>query len=74
MPDPQTLLIVVVGTATGRPAARLACRAGACPSPAWRTAPTRASPMSAGGTPASARQARAAVAKSSGAPTGDSAP
>ena len=44
--DPQTLLTVVQGVDTGSPAARAACRAGACPCPAVRTEPIKTSSIS----------------------------
>ncbi len=43
MPDPQTLLIVVAPTASGNPAPRAACRAGAWPCPAGKTQPNSTS-------------------------------
>ena len=51
MPDPQTLLTVIVGTDTGRPAASTAWRAGACPTPACSTQPIRAWSISRPSTP-----------------------
>jgi hypothetical protein len=42
-PEPQTRLIVVALVVTGRPARSVACRAGAWPTPAWRTCPMRTS-------------------------------
>ena len=51
MPEPHILLSVVAGTASGRPAAKPACRAGAWPWPAGSTQPIRSSSTSAGGRP-----------------------
>jgi hypothetical protein len=39
MPEPQTLFTVVAAQASGRPALRMAWRAGACFSPALITLP-----------------------------------
>src|SRR6056297_218827 len=70
MPEPQTLFTVVQPTASGKPAARAAWRAGAWPSPAGNTQPMMASETSSGATPASSRTARIATAASCGAGTG----
>jgi len=50
--EPHTLLTVNDGTASGRPAPRLAKRAGFWPSPACRTLPMMTSSTSSGRTPA----------------------
>ena len=41
--EPHTLLIVVLGVVTGKPAPSATCRAGFCPAPAWRTWPIKTS-------------------------------
>src|SRR6201986_1907373 len=51
MPEPQTLLTVVAPVASGSPAPRAACRAGAWPWPAGSTQPIRASSTRPGGPP-----------------------
>ena len=52
MPEPHILLTVVQPAASGRPAPREACRAGACPCPAGSTQPITTSSMSLFATPA----------------------
>lgn len=52
IPDAQTLLTVVAGVQTGKPAPRADCLAGACPSPACITLPMYTSFTSSGGIPA----------------------
>ncbi len=47
-PERQSLLIVTVGTSQPMPAARLACRAGPWPAPAWMTWPTITAPTCSG--------------------------
>ena len=58
-PEPQTRLIVVALVVTGSPARSAACRAGAWPTPAWRTWPIRTSSI---GVP-SGRRARSTAAR-----------
>ena len=48
MPEPHTLLIVVAPVASGRPAPRMAWRAGAWPWPACSTLPISTSSMRVG--------------------------
>ena len=48
MPEPQTLLMVVAPVASGRPAPRAACRAGAWPCPAGSTLPMKTSSIFSG--------------------------
>ncbi len=67
IPEPQTLLIVVHGTPSGRPALMDACRAGACPSPAGRTHPISSSWTDAGSIFARSTAAWMAAPPSSGA-------
>ena len=75
-PEPQTRLMVVALVVSGRPAFSAAWRAGACPTPAWRTWPMRTSSTStvAGSRPARSTAARIAVPPSSVAGTVLSAP
>ena len=73
-PEPHTLLMVVALTPLGRPALRAACRAGACPAPAWMTWPMIASSTRSGAIPARCTAARMAVAPSSVAGTVESPP
>src|SRR6266511_3563679 len=72
--EPQTLLIVVHGTLSGIPARSDACRAGACPTPAWTTFPMNTSSTSAARTPARSSAQRIAIAPSSGAESDARAP
>ena len=58
-PDPQTLLRVVHGVESGRPAPSATCRAGAWPTLAGKTQPAYTSWTASGGTPAASRAARA---------------
>ena len=58
MPEPQTLLMVVAPVASGSPAPRAACRAGAWPCPAGSTQPINTSSIRSG----------ASLARSSAAP------
>ncbi len=62
-PEPQTRLIVVALVVSGSPARSVACRAGAWPTPAWRTWPMRTSSTwaVAGSSPARSTAARIAV-------------
>ena len=48
MPEPQTLLTVVAPVASGSPAPRAACRAGAWPCPAGSTQPMNTSSIRSG--------------------------
>ena len=48
MPEPQTLLTVVAPVASGNPAPRAACRAGAWPCPAGNTQPMNTSSIRSG--------------------------
>ena len=48
MPEPQTLLMVVAPVASGSPAPRAACRAGAWPCPAGSTQPMNTSSIRSG--------------------------
>src|SRR5574338_178783 len=64
-PEPQTLLMVVAPTPSGRPALSAAWRAGACPAPAWITCPISTSSTRSGAMPARSTAARMAVAPSS---------
>src|SRR3990170_2341358 len=52
IPEAQTLFTVTQATLSGRPAKRAACRAGAWPTPAWRTFPMRTSSTASGSIPA----------------------
>ena len=74
MPEPQTLLIVVVGTDVRQSGGETACRAGAWPRPACSTQPISDSLTSPPGNTAVAEAGRAAMAESSGAETGLKAP
>src|ERR1700693_2904017 len=62
MPDPHTLWTVTQGTELGMPAARDACRAGACPCPACRTLPRTTASIRSAGTAACASAPRIAAA------------
>jgi hypothetical protein len=66
MPEPQTLLMVVQPACGGIPLARLACRAGAWPSPAGSTQPMMVSETWSAATPACSSAARIAAAPSVG--------
>jgi len=56
--EAQTLLIVSAPTSFGIPAPIAACRAGACPAPAWRTWPMIAYSTSSGASPIRSSAAR----------------
>jgi S1-C subfamily serine protease len=74
-PEPQTRLMVVADVVSGRPAARAAWRAGAWPTPAWRTWPIRTSWTGASaGSPERFMAARMATPPSSVAGTVERAP
>ncbi len=74
-PEPQTRLIVVAEVVSGRPPASAAWRAGAWPTPAWRTWPIRTSSTGVPwGSPARSTAARIATPPSSTAGTLESAP
>src|SRR5215831_9020549 len=73
-PEPQTLLIVVAGTASGNPASSAACRAGACPTPAWTTFPKKTSSTLLGSISLLSNAARIATDPSCGAVNGASFP
>src|SRR5215472_10439355 len=66
-PEPQTLLMVIAGTALGSPALIDAWRAGFCPLAAVSTWPRMTSEMSGGSSLARASSAWITVAPSSGA-------
>src|SRR6185369_13961542 len=74
MPEPQTLLTVVAPTASGKPAARAAWRAGAWPCPAGSTQPIRTSSILSLAIPARSRAALIACAPSALAATGANSP
>src|SRR5690606_34207553 len=74
IPLAHTLLMVVAGTVSGKPAYVLTCLAGACPTPACKTHPISSSSTSAPATPDCPSAARAACAPSCVAGTVDSAP
>src|SRR5688572_7567722 len=74
MPEPHILLIVVVGTPWGMPAASAAWRAGACPRPAGSTQPMITSWTSAAERFAAASAPLMAAAPSCGAVAGASTP
>ena len=63
IPEPQTLLIVVAPRLSGSSAWRIACRAGACLSPALTTLPMITSSISAASTPATQRRGDGVSAK-----------
>jgi hypothetical protein len=63
--DAQTLLIVSAGVSFGSPAPIAACRAGACPAPAWSTWPISTYSTSEGSTPARSSPARITMEPSS---------
>ena len=58
--DAHTLLIVSAGTSFGMPAPTAACRAGACPAPAWSTWPMITYSTSPGSTATRSSAARIA--------------
>ena len=64
-PERHSLLMVTVGTSQPMPAARLACRAGPWPAPAWMTCPTITAWTCSGATPVASSAWRMAWAPSS---------
>ena len=74
MPEPQTLLIVVAPVASGSPAPRAACRAGAWPCPAGSTLPMNTSSIRSGASFARCSAAPITCAPSLCALNGDSSP
>ncbi len=64
IPEPQTLLIVMAGVSSGRPAAIQAWRAGFWPWPAWSTLPRMTSSISSAATPARFRASGMTIAPS----------
>src|SRR6185503_1456726 len=68
-PEPHTLLTVVAGTESGRPALMAACRAGFMPRPACRMHPSRTSSTWSGRTPLRRTASRTAMVPSSTAET-----
>ncbi len=74
MPEPHTLWTVTQGTVFGTPAPSEACRAGACPIPAWRTLPKTTCSTSPGATPARASAALMATDPRAGAGSEESLP
>src|SRR5262245_47503896 len=73
-PEPQTLLTVCAGTASGSPERSATCRAGFMPWPAWRTAPRMTSSTWSRRTPERATASRTATVPSSTAETSLKAP
>src|SRR2546430_1592235 len=74
MPEPQTLLTVVAPVASGSPAPRAACRAGAWPCPAGSTLPMKTSSMRSGASFARSSAAPITCAPSLWALRGDNSP
>src|SRR5438128_5801564 len=74
MPEPQTLLTVVAPVASGSPAPRAACRAGAWPCPAGSTLPMKTSSMRSGASFARSSAAPITCAPSLCALNGDNSP
>ena len=74
MPEPHILLTVVQPAPSGRPAPRLAWRAGAWPMPAGNTQPMMTSSISSGATEARSSAAAIATEPKAGAATGLRAP
>src|SRR3984885_3318942 len=74
IPEPQTLLIVVAPVASGNPAPRAACRAGAWPCPAGSTQPMKPSSIRSGESPARSSEAAITWEPSWWAENGESSP
>src|ERR1700722_16170525 len=74
IPEPQTLLMVVAPVASGNPAPRAACRAGAWPCPAGNTQPMKTSSIRSGESPARSSEAAITWEPSWWAENGESSP